>query len=330
MKQEKLISRKHFLHLSAAAIIAGLLSACGNQSETSKKESPLTMPTQIVPEPAVASDPAYMAVARGEGENEPVLVDALVRRAIAELGGMQRFISKNDSVIIKPNICTAYYSYEYAATTNPFVVGTLVKLAFEAGAKKVQVFDSPFGGTASKAYSISGIDKQVQEAGGEMVVMSGLKYVDTELPKGIDIKKWQIYEDVLNADVFIDVPIAKHHSLSQLTLGMKNLMGVILDRNGFHRNLGQRLADLTSKIMPALTVIDATRMLMANGPTGGNLNDVRRANTIIACPDIVAADSYGATLFGMEPEDISYIKAATEMGLGRSDLKNMEIREITI
>jgi len=243
---------------------------------------------------------------------------------------MERFVRPGDDVIVKPNICVAYHTYEYAATTNPWVVGALVKLCLEAGAGRVRVMDSPFGGGPETAYSRSGIQEQVVAAGGEMEIMSGFKFVPTEIPQGLDLRRRDIYEEVLNADVVINVPIGKHHSLARLTLGMKNLMGVILDRPAMHRNLGQRLADLTSRIRPALTVVDAVRILVANGPTGGNLDDVRKKDTVIATPDIVAADSYAATLFGLQPNDLAYIRAATDMGLGRSDLGSLNIEEIAV
>jgi uncharacterized protein (DUF362 family) len=280
---------------------------------------------EALTEPAQPSAGApHLAVARGED------IEALVQRAIASLGGMSVFVPKEAWVIIKPNICVAYHGYEYAATTNPWVVGALVKLALEAGAKKVQVMDNPFGGTPDQAYKISGIREQVEAAGGEMVSMSIFKYKRTDIPDGLDIQSWDIYDDILQADVLIDVPIAKHHGLARLTLGMKNLMGVVNDRGGLHPNLGQRLADLTSRVRPALTVVDAVRILTANGPTGGSLDDVRLLNTVIASPDIVAADSYAATLFGLQPEEIAYIQKGAAMGLGRSDLQNLVIEEIAV
>jgi len=253
-----------------------------------------------------------------------------VRRALAALGGMERFVSPGDEVVVKPNICVAYHTYEYAATTNPWVVGELVRLALEAGAKRVRVMDNPFGGSAEQAYARSGIQEQVEQAGGEMEIMARFKYVDVDLPEGRDLKRCKIYDAVLNADAVIDVPIAKHHGLARLTLGMKNLMGVISDRPAMHRNLGQRLADLTSRVRPTLTVVDAVRMLMANGPSGGNLDDVREANTVIATPDILAADSYAATLFGLRPDELAYVQAGTSMGLGSSDLENLRIEEVTV
>jgi uncharacterized protein (DUF362 family) len=202
-------------------------------------------------------------------------------------------------------------------------------LALEAGAKNVKVMDYPFGGTGEQAYAKSGIKSVVQQAGGKMVVMSGIKFVETAIPGGKDLKSARIYDDVLRADVLINVPIAKNHGLALLTLAMKNLMGVIYNRPAMHGNLGQRLADLSTRVRSHLVVVDAVRMLMANGPSGGNLGDVRIANTVIASQDIVAADSYAASLFGFRPDQFGYIKKGVQMGLGTSDLSQVKIEEIT-
>lgn len=290
-------------------------------SPTPGSPAPSPSPTPSVAPTAVPEYP-HLAVARG-GEPED-----LVRRAIEALGGMARFVRPGDDVIIKPNICVAYHTYEYAATTNPWVVGALVRMAYEAGARRVRVMDYPFGGTPEEAYTRSGIADQVRAAGGEMEVMARFKFVETEIPDGLDLRRCAIYEDILKADVVINVPIAKDHSLARLTLGMKNLMGTIRDRPMMHRNLGQRLADLTSRIRPALTVVDAVRILVAHGPTGGSLEDVRKLDTVIASPDIVAADAFAATLFGLEPEDLDYVRAGAAMGLGRADLGNLRIAEV--
>jgi uncharacterized protein (DUF362 family) len=166
----------------------------------------------------------------------------MVRRAIAALGGMERFVPRDASVIVKPNICVAYHTYEYAATTNPWVVGALVKMCYEAGARSVRVMDFPFGGPMKEAYEVSGIAEQVKAAGGEMVIMSQMKFVPTDLPQARSLKQTDIYQDALDADVLINVPIAKDHSLARLTLGMKNLMDVNREHHG---DIGQRLADFT-------------------------------------------------------------------------------------
>jgi uncharacterized protein (DUF362 family) len=163
-----------------------------------------------------------------------------------------------------------------------------------------------------------------------MVYMPLEKFIPTEIPSGLDLKTLDIYEDVLNTDVLINVPIAKHHADAKLTLGMKNLMGVINHRLTMHTNMGQRLADLNSRVRPALNVMDAVRMLMAYGPTGGALSDVKQMDTVIVSQDVVALDSYTATLFDMKPDDLEYVRAATAMRLGRSDLENLRIEEINL
>ncbi|MBI2939619.1 MAG: DUF362 domain-containing protein [Chloroflexi bacterium] len=274
--------------------------------------------------PAPGPGATYLAVARGES---PAL---LVERALRALGGIERFVKPGQDVIVKPNICVAYHTYEYAATTNPEVVATLVKLSLGAGARLVRVMDAPFGGTAAQAYARSGIADAVKAAGGQMETMSAMKYQEVTIPRGRDITRWVVYKDAFEADVLIDVPIAKHHNLARLTLGMKNLMGLIQDREQLHRNLGQRIGDLLSLRVPTLTVVDAVRMLMDNGPTGGSLNDVKRANTVIASHDVVAADAYAATLFGITGADLPAVAAGARMGLGTLDLKSVKVEEIRV
>jgi uncharacterized protein (DUF362 family) len=339
----KRFSRRDFLRLMMLSVgsltFNKFLTACGIKpppnlpAEIPRSFSPTNTASAVasmetMPPTATAIrtplSPVDLVVARG---SDP---EAMVRQALAAYGGMQTFVPKGANVVVKPNICVAYHTYEYAATTNPWLVGALVKLAFEAGAARVQVFDFPFGGSAQEAYTRSGIEEQVKAAGGEMMPMPNFKYVSTDIPNGVDLKRTKAFKDALEADVLIDVPIAKHHGSARLTLGMKNLMGLVLDRGAIHNNLGQRIADLTTLFRPKLTVVDAIRMLMNHGPSGGNLNDVKKMDTIIVSPDIVAADSYATTLFGMQPDDIEYIRAASKMGLGNNDLKSLKIEEIAV
>lgn len=349
------LTRREFLRSAAAGFSAlalqQFLAACGQEMPESPPSPMSAAPTQAASPTNTATGQVSTQPAPEEGEQTasetqaaqptsrslPDLVlarggepEELVRQALAALGGMERFVPKGARVVVKPNICVAYHTYEYAATTNPWVVGALVKLALEAGAKSVQVFDYPFGGSPEEAYARSGIAEQVTANGGEMVVMPAFKYVTAKIPQGVDLKKTEAYQDALTADVLIDVPIAKHHGSARLTLGMKNLMGLILNRGAIHRNLGQRIADLASLFHPTLTVVDAVRILMNNGPSGGNLDDVKKLDTVIASPDIVAADSYATSLFGLTPRDVAYIPAAAAMGLGRSDLNNLKIEEIAV
>ena len=341
----KKITRRDFLQLVAASMGAAMLNhfltACGVKPGSPPTSIPSPSQATRTPFSPVGTNDAGVQPATSQSTptsfNSPDLVvarggdpEVMVRRALAAMGGMEKFVPKGSKVIVKPNICVAYHTYEYAATSNPWVVGALVKMALEAGAGSVQVMDFPFGGSAENAYARSGIEEQVTAVGGEMMPMPSFKYVKTDIPQALSLKSTEAFKDALEADVLIDVPIAKHHGSTRLTLGMKNLMGLVLDRGAIHNNLGQRIADLTTLFHPSLTVVDAVRILTANGPTGGNLDDVKKLDTVIVSRDIVAADSYATTLFGMQPKDISYINAATAMGLGNSDLKSLKIEEITV
>lgn len=277
--------------------------------------------------PAPAASGAYLAVAKGPNADP----GEITRRAIAAIGGIERFVKKGAEVIIKPNVCTAYYGFEYAATTNPQVVAALVQLCLQAGAKRVRVMDFPFGGTPQASYDKSGIAAAAKTAGASLEVMSSMKYRDVEIPQGKRLKQWKVYGDIMDADLVINVPIAKDHSSARLTLGMKNLMGVVQDRNGMHsRGLHQSIADINTVVRPQLTVVDAIRILTNNGPTGGNLNDVKKLDTVIASTDVVAADAFATTLFGLKPADIDYIRFGAEMGLGKMDLNAIKIEQVTV
>jgi len=300
-------------------------STTGNPLTTGPGMTPLTSETvsPIDQSPTLAAYPDLVVARKASPES-------LVQAALTAIGGMARFVPQGGWVIIKPNICTSYHSYEYATTTNPWVVGALVKMCFLAGANKVQVMDSPFGGSAADAYKKSGIAEQVQINGGEMVQMPGFMFKKITIENALSLNQVEIYQDVFNADTLINVPIAKNHGLATLTLGMKNLMGLITERQRIHQDFGNRLTDLSRTIKPTLTVIDAVRILLRNGPTGGDLGDVQVMDTIIVSQDIVAADSYAATLFGFQPNDLEYIRIGNQTGLGHSDLSSLDIRELTL
>jgi uncharacterized protein (DUF362 family) len=309
-------TRRDFLRLAGSAGIGAVLGATGCSSAS---------PAEPTPEPqGPTGDQAYMSIVHGP---DPA---AITRAAVQALGGMERFVRSGDDVIVKPNICVNYRTPEYAATTHPDVVATLVRLALAAGAKRVRVMDTPYTGDPETAYRESGIYDAVVEAGGEMEIMSNVKYASFDLPKGQDIRSWEIYRDVIEADVLINVPIAKHHGSSRLTLGAKNLMGVIQRANQFHRNLHQRIADLHSRVRPHLTVLDAVRILTAHGPAGGNLGDVRQLDTVVASHDTITVDAYATTFFDLRPEDIGYVRLGAEMGLGEADWSKVRVEELSV
>jgi uncharacterized protein (DUF362 family) len=249
------------------------------------------------------------------------------KRAIAAIGGMRKFVSSGDVVVIKPNIGHAR-APKYAVDTNPAVVGALVGLARQSGAGKVIVMDNPVGSNASTCYSVSGIAAAVKGAGGTMHVMSGSGYKSYAVP-GHLLKTHPLYAAIVNADVLINVPIAKQHGSAGLTLAGKNLMGCTNNRQKMHTlGLSQSIAEVNAKLRPELTVIDAMRILVRNGPSGGSLSDVKVKNTVIACKDWVAADTYATRLFGKSPGAVPYIKAAANMGLGTMNLASITIRNV--
>jgi uncharacterized protein (DUF362 family) len=315
-------TRREFLTLAGMTAAGAALGAAG--CGTQPAADPPSGGRLASPTAAGAKGRPELAVARGASPSD------ITAAAVAALGGMEKFVRKGADVVVKPNICTGYHGPEYAATTNPDVVGALVSLCRRAGAKRVRVMDLPFGGPADEAYRVSGIADAVEKAGGEMQFMAPAGFRDYRIPDGRDLKSWPIYADVLSCDVLIDVPIAKDHGTTRLSLAGKNLLGVILNAGDIHTNIGQRTADLVSICRPTLTVVDAVRVLTANGPTGGDLNDVERLDTVVASADIVAADAYAATLFDLTGADIPYVQAAYDMGLGEMDLDKVRMRTVKV
>jgi uncharacterized protein (DUF362 family) len=203
-----------------------------------------------------------------------------------------------------------------------------VERALDAGAGEIKVFDRTCN-EERRCYVNSGIKDSLSAIKDKRVKFfhpDDRKYVPVDIARGKAVNRLEIYKDALEADSYINVPVAKHHSLSRLTLGIKNSMGVLGGRRGaMHHNLGQKLADLATVVQPKLTVIDATRILLDNGPQGGDLDDVKVLDTVVASADPVAADAYSTTLFGLKPQDIESTVAAHGLGLGEMDLKKIKI-----
>ena len=205
-------------------------------------------------------------------------------------------------------------------------MATLVRLALGAGANRVRVMDNPVSAAPATAYSKSGIKTAVESAGGSMHVMSSTRYQDYYV--GSLLQDHPLYRPLMDCDVLINVPIAKVHGSTGLTLAGKNMMGATSDRGSMHtKGLSKSIAEINSKLRPNLTVIDAIRILVANGPSGGDLADVRRKNTVIASKDWVAADAYATRLFGKTPRFVPYIAAAHQLGLGQNDLSQLTIKK---
>lgn len=256
----------------------------------------------------------------------------IIRRVIELSGGMNAFVARGDKVVIKPNMGWDRKP-EQGANTHPLVIRALAELALDAGANEILIFDNTCN-EKRRCYANSGIISELDKVGDKRIrseFMDSRKFVPVDIERGKSLKRWEIYKDVLTADCLINVPVAKHHGLSRLSLGLKNSMGVIGGNRGrLHYNLGQELADLATVVQPKLTVIDATRMLLRNGPQGGRVADVKIADTVIASADPVAADAYATTLFGLAPEDIASTVAAHQMGLGEIDLDRVNVKEESV
>jgi uncharacterized protein (DUF362 family) len=254
---------------------------------------------------------------------------AMTRKAMELLGGMKKFVSKGDVVVVKPNIGWDRNT-EQAANTNPEVVAEVVKMCLESGAKKVRVFDRSCN-KATRCYENSGISQAASDAGAEVSYMVDVGFSDFKLPEAEVLKSWPLYKPALEADVLINVPIAKNHGSTYLTMGIKNLMGIMGgDRGKVHWNIDDKLADLANFVRPQLTILDAYRILLRNGPQGGSLKDVRLAKTVIAGTQIASVDAYGATLFGIKAEGLAHIVKSSKLGLGEIDLDKLNVKKISL
>lgn len=247
-----------------------------------------------------------------------------VRSVLDALGTMKNFVSRGDRVLVKPNMSWDR-APEQAANTNPELVSEVVTMCLEAGAKSVKVFDRTCN-NATRCYDRSGIAQAARDAGAEVSFVSESRFEEVPIPGGTLLASWPIYKDALKVDKIVNVPVLKHHSMAVLTMGMKNMMGFLGgDRGQIHRDFTRKIVDIGTILVPTLTILDATRVLMRNGPQGGSLEDVARLDTVIAGANVVAVDAVGASLAGKEPRELPYLLLASERGLGEHDLGKIRI-----
>ena len=246
-------------------------------------------------------------------------------RAIEAIGGISKYVKKGQKVVVKPNIGWDAPP-ERAANTNPDVVARIVKRCKEAGASEVYVFDNTCN-KWDRCYRNSGIEEAVKKEGGKMIPGNTESfYKEVEIPNGKSLKKAKVHKMILESDVFINVPVMKHHSSTRISLAMKNLMGVVWDRKFYHSNdLHQCIADFCTFKMPDLNIIDGYNMMTKNGPRGVSVADVTNLKALIASSDIVAADAAATKMFGLQPDDIGHIAIGHEMKLGNMNLEELSI-----
>ncbi|MDR3751559.1 MAG: DUF362 domain-containing protein [Terracidiphilus sp.] len=250
---------------------------------------------------------------------------ALVQRALADLGGMGRFVGHQDVVVLKPNIAWDR-TPEQAANTNPEVVAEVVRQCWQAGAKRVIVTDVSCN-EPRRCFQRSGIQAAARAEGAEVLLPDPEMYREVDLG-GVVLKSWPVFTPFLEADKIINLPIAKHHGLVGVTLGMKNWYGILGgERNRLHQQIHQSLCDLANFMLPTLTMMDCYRILLRNGPTGGNLEDVATKKTMVAGTDPVALDAYVAKAYwNLDAERLPYLHMAAARGLGTVDFETLAVK----
>ena len=255
--------------------------------------------------------------------DEPEL---MFQRAIAELGGMKQFVKSGQKVVVKPNIGWDKVP-ELAGNTNPKLVAEIVKQCFAAGAKEVTVFDHTCDDW-QKCYKNSGIESAAKAAGAK-VMPAHLEsyYRPVDLSEGKNMKKAKIHEAILNCDVWINVPILKNHGGANLTIAMKNHMGIVWDRGYFHQNdLQQCIADICTMQKKAV--------LKTNGPRGRSASDVVLAKGLFVSPDIVAVDTAAAKFFNqvreMPLDTVGHLAKGEALKVGTMNLDKLNVKRIKL
>jgi uncharacterized protein (DUF362 family) len=281
-------------------------------------------PATSIPDRRVAADPGRppMVVARG-GE-----IATRVRASVDAIGGMERFVKRGETVLVKPNMAWDR-SPEQGANTHPQVVAEVVKLCREAGASRTLVGDVPVH-QAERTLVSSGIGAAAREAGAVLALPPARGFILAAL-NGSVLDEWEVFEPALVVDRIINAPVVKVHPLSHLTCGLKNWYGMLGGRRGLlHQWIHGSIADLASAFHPTLTVVDATRVMVRGGPQGGRLEDLISVGAVAAGTDPVALDAWGATLIGRDPRDIGHVALAEGRGLGSIDAGLGQPEEIRV
>ncbi len=315
------MDRRAALRVGATAAMAlgsvGLALALRDRGSEKKTRALPTIKDHRAEKPAGATD---MAIARGP---DPA---ANVRKVIEALGGMGRFVRRGERVVIKPNIGWNR-TPEQAANTNPDVVGEVVRLVVAAGAGKVWLTDASVN-TAEQCFARSGIEKAAKAAGATVIRPDASAFREVNV-SGKLLRTGDVLFPFVEADRVINIPIVKQHGLSLASMSLKNWYGVLGgQRVKLHQNIHLSIIDLAAMVKPTLTIMDATRILLANGPTGGSLADVKQMDTIAAGSDEVALDAFGATLLGLNPNDVGFIVEGMKAGLGTPQWQSLKTVEL--
>lgn len=313
------MDRRDFLKTVAIAGVAA----------TVKLEGAMDVMAQTVNK-AQSGGSAYDLVAVMGGEPAEMF-----RQAITQMGGMKKFVKSGNKVVVKPNIGWDK-TPELAGNTNPELIKEIIKQCFDAGAKEVVVFDHTCDDW-QKCYKNSGIEAAAKAAGAKVLPADQESYYrEINLPRAKSLKKAKVHQAILDCDVWINVPILKNHGGAQLTISMKNHMGIVWDRGFFHQNdLQQCIADICTMSKPAvLNIVDAYRIMKTNGPRGRSASDVVLAKGLFMSQDIVAVDTAAAKFFNqvreMPLEKVGHLSNGQELKIGTMDIDKLKVKRIKI
>ena len=278
--------------------------------------------------PLPASAESNRFIVEGIGQTEGYAVKDLTRKVFEEAGGIKQFISKGDVVVVKPNISWARQP-KFAASTHPEVLETVIELCRDAGAKKVRIVDHTIH-DARRCFALSGAGKIAKKTGADLVYPRSSLMRRMKI-RGDRLDVWPVFVPTIEADKLINLPVAKHHSLTTLTLGMKNWIGSVGgNRSSLHQDINQTIVDLAQFFKPTITLIDAIRIMTRNGPSGGSTSDVAVKNTLILSDDPVAADAKAALIFNRKPKSLGFIRLAHKHGLGTYNFEKLNQKKVTV
>ena len=314
--------RREFLEKTGKAVaLAAVAGGAGAffHNRASTRYTPIAVKSSSF---TVAPDPTLPQLALAKYD-DPL---SALNYSLEAMGGIKRFIKPGERVTVKPNVGWDR-TPEQAANTNPILVGEMVRLCIEAGASEVIVTDVTCH-DPRRCFIRSGIREAAEKAGAKVVLAQETDYVTTDLGGDL-LTTWPVLKYFIQTDRLINMPIVKNHSLSSCTIGMKNLYGILGGRrNQLHQQIDQSIVDLAMFAKPTLTVVDATRVLLRNGPTGGSLDDVAIENSVMCATDQVAADARAVEFLGLTGEQVSHIVLAQESGLGTLDYNAAGYKEI--
>ena len=326
----KRLDRREFLEKAggmAAALgalyLASTLPGCGGREGCPLEEGEAASPGEL-PAPAETSAPVGLVVVEG---GDPA---AMVKAGLAALGGLEALRPAGKRVLIKVNAAFARPP-EDAATTHPELVAEVVRGFREAGASEVIVYDHILQDLVEQTLERNGIGAAARAAGASLSVYAVRKPGPArvlQIPAARALPSVGILEDIFKADVLVNMPKAKHHSGAGLSMAMKNLIGCTADMGKMHQvDLHRAIAELNTVVRPSLVILDATSVLLDNGP--GGPGKVGRPGRIVLGTDPVAVDSYACGFFGVAPASLGYLRYGEELGVGTTDYRSLGVKEVS-